>query len=33
LYKLRLLTFATDAPDTRVLPMLERRLPSKLDKN
>lgn len=33
LYKLRLLTFATDAPDTRVLPMLERRLPSKLDKS
>ncbi|MFD0913348.1 DUF4255 domain-containing protein [Methylophilus luteus] len=33
LYKLRLLTFATDAPDTKVLPMLERRLPSKPDQN
>lgn len=28
LYKLRLLTVATDAPDTKVLPMLERRLPT-----
>ena len=34
LYKLRLLTVSTDAPDTRVLPMLERRLPSyRQDKN
>lgn len=34
LYKLRLLTVATDAPDTKVLPMLERRLPAyKQDKN
>lgn len=28
LYKLRLLTVSTDAPDTKVLPMLERRLPA-----
>lgn len=34
LYKLRLLTVATDAPDTKALPMLERRLPAyKQDKN
>lgn len=34
LYKLRLLTVVTDAPDTKVLPMLERRLPAyKQDKN
>lgn len=34
LYKCRLLTVATDAPDTKVLPMLERRLPTpNRDKN